>query len=317
MSADDTTADTVVVGLTVAGLQKAYSGAPAVNGVSFDCAPSSVTAFLGPNGSGKSTTLRMITGLSRPDRGSSTFDGSTIAELENAGSTVGVLLDASAHHGGRSVKETVALACIVMGAPRSRAEECIEFVGLTTASKRRVGALSLGMRQRLGLAIALIGDPRYLILDEPANGLDPEGIHWMNQFLREFADRGGTVLLSSHHLNDIEAVADHFVIIDKGRVTADYLTGTLPSRPRTSFVPSDANSFLRALDDRGIAWTATPGHREILAEVDSMAIWHLSAELAQPLESLTPLNDQSLHSLFLSSTTGEFIGGTLSNRDPQ
>lgn len=302
-------------GLVVAGLEKSYRGAVVVSNVSFQCAPETVTAFLGPNGSGKSTTLRMITGLARPDLGTSTFDGKAMAELENAGLSVGVLLDASAHHTGRSVRETIALACVILGVSESRGTECIDFVGLSSAAKRRVGALSLGMRQRLGLAIALLGDPAYLILDEPANGLDPEGIDWMNQFLRDFAARGGTVLLSSHHLNDIEGVADHFVILDRGRVTADYERDALPSRAATSFVPRDPRAFVRALDERGISWTKSPHDSGMLAVADSVSIWQLSTELGEPLESLNPLPRQSLHSVFLSSTTGEFVGGTLTKRD--
>jgi ABC-2 type transport system ATP-binding protein len=209
------------VAVEVAELSKSYGVHRAVDRVSFRVPAGAVTGFLGPNGAGKSTTLRMLVGLTPPSSGRATVLGVPFGALPNPGRRVGVLLDASAQHGGRTGREVLALGALLMGLPEKRADELIERVGLTRAeAARRTGTYSLGMRQRLGLAHALLGDPQVLILDEPANGLDPAGIHWMRGVLREFADGGGAVLLSSHLLREVEVVADHLVIIGRGRVLA-------------------------------------------------------------------------------------------------
>jgi ABC-2 type transport system ATP-binding protein len=202
-------------------LLKRYGDAIAVDDVSFRCRPGTVTGFLGPNGAGKSTTLRIMTGLTPPSAGRVTIDGRPYVEHPNPGRLVGVMLDASAQHPGRTGIETLRLTARLLGLPRSRAGELIERVGLAHAAKRIVGNYSLGMRQRLGIANALMGDPAILILDEPANGMDPEGIRWMRHLLRDFADRGGTVLLSSHLLAEVQATVDRVVVINNGRVVAD------------------------------------------------------------------------------------------------
>jgi ABC-2 type transport system ATP-binding protein len=210
------------VPIEVAGLSKSYGRQRVVADVSFTVRPGSVTGFLGPNGAGKSTTLRMMVGLTTPGSGRVTVLGGPYAALPNPGRRVGVLLDASAQHAGRSGREVLALSALVMGLPDRRADEVLDRVGLSPAEgRRRTGSYSLGMRQRLGIGHALLGDPELLILDEPANGLDPAGIHWMRTLLREFADRGGAVLLSSHLLREIEVIADHLVVIGDGRVLAD------------------------------------------------------------------------------------------------
>jgi ABC-2 type transport system ATP-binding protein len=166
--------------------------------------------------------MRMMTGLTPPSSGHSTILGVPYAELPNPGRHVGVLLDASAQHTGRTGREILRLGAIVMGLRRQRVDELLEIVGLSgDEGDRRIGNYSLGMRQRLGIAHALLGDPQVLILDEPANGLDPAGIHWMRGLLRSFADRGGTVLLSSHLLHEIEIIADHLVVIGRGVIVAD------------------------------------------------------------------------------------------------
>src|SRR5919206_3806583 len=195
--------------ITIDKLTKQYGKTLAVDDVSFTASSGRVTGFLGPNGAGKSTTLRIMVGLTRPTSGSATISGRLFADLPNPGREVGVLLDASAQHAGRTGREILTLAQQFMGLPRARVEEMLEIVSLTTTeASRRVGEYSLGMRQRLGIATALIGDPEVLILDEPANGLDPAGIRWMRDLLRGYADRGGTVLLSSHLLHEIEVIAD-------------------------------------------------------------------------------------------------------------
>src|SRR3712207_4497441 len=207
--------------ITVESLTQRYAGFTAVDNVSFTALPGRVTGFLGPNGAGKSTTMRVMVGLTVPTSGSATINGERFADLPNPGLEVGVLLDASAQHAGRTGREMLAVAAATMGLPGSRVDEMLELVSLTpTEARRRVGSYSLGMRQRLGIATALLGDPQVLILDEPANGLDPAGIRWMRGLLRDFADRGGTVLLSSHLLHEIEVIADDLVVIGNGRIVA-------------------------------------------------------------------------------------------------
>ncbi len=204
------------------GLTKRLGGRTVVSDVSFRCEPGTVTGFLGPNGAGKTTTMRMLVGLSAPEAGSSAVLEQPYRALENPGRRVGVLLDASAQHPGRRGREALAVSAQMMGVDAGRVDELLDLVGLDkSAARKRVRQYSLGMRQRLGLAHALLGDPEVLILDEPANGLDPEGIRWMRGLLRDFADRGGTVLLSSHLLLEVEAVADRLLIIGNGRIVAD------------------------------------------------------------------------------------------------
>ncbi|HEV2061858.1 MAG TPA: ATP-binding cassette domain-containing protein, partial [Solirubrobacteraceae bacterium] len=180
------------------GLTKQLGGRTVVSDVTFRCEPGTVTGFLGPNGAGKTTTMRMLVGLSEPDSGHAQILDGRYRDLPNPGRRVGILLDASAQHAGRRGREALAVSAHTMGVPAQRVDALLELVGLDeTAARQRVGTYSLGMRQRLGLAHALLGDPEVLILDEPANGLDPEGMRWMRGLLRTFTDRGGTVLLSS------------------------------------------------------------------------------------------------------------------------
>ena len=207
--------------IEVVGLTKRYGRQLAVDAVTFTVRWGSITGFLGPNGAGKSTTMRMMVGLTPPTAGHSTVLGLDYRRLPNPGRHAGVLLDASAQHAGRTGREILNLGATVMGVPQQRVDEIVETVGLTPAEAgRRTGGYSLGMRQRLGIGHALLGDPQVLILDEPANGLDPAGIHWMRGLLRGFADRGGGVLLSSHLLHEVEVVADELVVIAGGAVVA-------------------------------------------------------------------------------------------------
>jgi ABC-2 type transport system ATP-binding protein len=225
--------------IEISGLTRRF-GAAGIRDVSFACRPGSVTGFLGPNGAGKTTTMRVLCGLDRPDAGTATIDGQPYARLPQPGRRVGVMLDPGAMHRGRTGRETLGLAAAVLGADRTRVAQVLELTGLDAgAAAKRVGQYSLGMRQRLALGIALLGDPGVLILDEPANGLDPQGVRWIRQLLREHADRGGTVLLSSHLLREVEVIADHLVIINAGRIVAD---GT-PEQLRTS-----RSTLVRALD---------------------------------------------------------------------
>jgi ABC-2 type transport system ATP-binding protein len=232
----------LVTMIHASSLTKRYGGRAVVQDVSFSCSAGTVTGFLGPNGAGKSTTLKMLCGLARPSSGSSTLLDLPYERLPNPGRHVGVLIDASAAHAGRRGRETLALSAQLLGVPGTRVDEMLELVGLDhAAAHKRVGQYSLGMRQRLGIAHALLGDPEVLILDEPANGLDPEGMRWMRGLLREFAQRGGTVLLSSHLLHEVEAIADRLIIIADGTIAAQ---GT-----HDDLVGDRASTRVRSADD--------------------------------------------------------------------
>src|SRR3954467_8871911 len=239
--------------ISIERLTKKYGTTLAVDDVSFTASSGRVTGFLGPNGAGKSTTLRIMVGLTRPDSGSATISGRHYVDLPNPGLEVGVLLDASAQHAGRTGREILTLAQQFMGLPRARVGEMLETVSLTpTEASRRVGDYSLGMRQRLGIAAALIGDPEVLILDEPANGLDPAGIRWMRDLLRGYADRGGTVLLSSHLLHEIEVIADDIVVIGNGRIVSQGTKTELLQAAGTVVRAADSDGLDRALRASGI-----------------------------------------------------------------
>jgi len=234
-------------------LTKRYSGSTVVDHVTFTAHPGRVTGFVGPNGAGKSTVLRMICGLTRPTSGSSTVLGVPFAALSNPGRRVGVLLDASGQHAGRTGRETLVLSALVTGVDRRRVDESLELVGLTVAqSCRRVRTYSLGMRQRLGLATALLGNPEVLILDEPVNGLDPAGIHWMRAMLRGFAHGGGTVLLSSHLLTEMQLLVDDLVVIDRGRLVAQGPMAELLAVQGSVVRSTDDPALLAALARAGL-----------------------------------------------------------------
>jgi ABC-2 type transport system ATP-binding protein len=201
------------------GLTKVFGDIKAVDDLSFSVEPGSVTGFLGPNGAGKTTTLRMILGLATPTAGTGTINGVAYAHLPDPGRTVGAVLEATSFHPGRSARNHLRVFCAAAGVPDARADAVLEMVGLTAAGRYPVHGFSLGMRQRLGLATALIGDPRVLLLDEPANGLDPEGIAWLRGLVRHFAEvEGRTVLISSHVLSEVEQTVDRVVIIAKGKL---------------------------------------------------------------------------------------------------
>ncbi|MCD9622850.1 ABC transporter ATP-binding protein [Rhabdothermincola salaria] len=208
------------VAIEVENLTKRYGDASVVDDLTFSVRPGRVTGFLGPNGAGKSTAMRMILGLAAPTRGRATIGGRRYADLDAPVRTVGALLEANAFHPGRSGRNHLRVLCDAAGLPASRVHEVLETVELTAAADKRVGAYSLGMRQRLGVAGALLGDPAVLVLDEPANGLDPQGIHTMRDLLRGYADRGRTVLVSSHLLAEMELLADDLVVIAAGRLVA-------------------------------------------------------------------------------------------------
>ncbi len=245
--------------LEVRALSKRYGARAAVDALSFSCSPGTVTGFLGPNGAGKSTTLRILTGLAEADDGMALIGGRRYRALEHPARTVGVMLDARALHGGRTGIETLRLTARTLGMPRDRAEEVLETVGLEQAATKRVGGYSYGMRQRLGIGVALMGDPSVLVLDEPANGLDPEGIRWMRRLLRSFADAGGTVLLSSHQLREVEATVDRLVVISEGRLVREGPLEELTAVTGTRVAALDQAALRRALDAHGIAFELRAG----------------------------------------------------------
>jgi ABC-2 type transport system ATP-binding protein len=203
--------------IVVSGLTKSFGAVTAVDGLTFTVEPGSISGFLGPNGAGKTTTLRMLLGLVRPDAGTATIGGHAYIDLPAPGNAVGAVLDATAFHPARSGRGHLRIYCTINCYPRSRADEVLDLVGLADAGRRAVRGYSLGMRQRLALATALLGDPTVLVLDEPANGLDPEGIAWMRRLLRDLAAEGRTVLVSSHLLSEAQQLVDHVVIINQGR----------------------------------------------------------------------------------------------------
>ena len=203
--------------IQIQGLVKRYGPVTAVDNLSFEVQPGTITGFLGPNGAGKTTTLRMLLGLVTPDAGSATINGRRYAELAEPLHQVGAVLEAS-FHPGRTARAQLRIQALSADADPSRVDDVLRLVGLADAADRRVGGFSLGMRQRLGLATALLADPGLLILDEPANGLDPEGIRWLRGLLRDFAAEGGTVLISSHMLAEVAQTIDSAVIVHHGRL---------------------------------------------------------------------------------------------------
>jgi ABC-2 type transport system ATP-binding protein len=283
-------------------LTKQLGGRTVVSGVTFRCEPGTITGFLGPNGAGKTTTLRMLVGLSEPDSGEARILGGRYRDLPNPGRRVGILLDASAQHDGRRGREALAVSAQIMGVPAQRVDTLLELVGLDqTAARQRVGQYSLGMRQRLGFAHALLGDPEVLILDEPANGLDPEGMRWMRGLLRGFADRGGTVLLSSHLLTEVEAVADRMMIIGDGRIQAQGTRAELLTESGTIVEAADMAGLDAALRRAGLATHPTDGDRRLVdAEPEVVARAAMAGGVL--LHRIAPAEGAGLERLFFELT---------------
>jgi len=289
--------------ITVESLTKSYGrGLTAVDDVSFTAATGRVTGFLGPNGAGKSTTMRIMVGLTPATSGTAKVDGRRFTDLPNPGAEVGVLLDASAQHAGRTGREILTLGQRTMGLPRTRVQEMLDLVSLTaTEADRRVRDYSLGMRQRLGIGAALLGDPHVLILDEPANGLDPAGIRWMRDLLRGFADRGGTVLLSSHLLHEIEVIADDLVVIGNGRIVAQGTKSDLLATAGTLARARDTAALAQAMERAGLVATArADGSVHSDASPDQVGEIALAARLV--LTELRAADGAGLEEMFLELT---------------
>jgi ABC-2 type transport system ATP-binding protein len=301
--------------IEIDGLRKRYGSIVAVDGLSFSVRPGVVTGFVGPNGAGKSTTLRVLLGLDAPDAGFALVSGRPYRELARPLCEVGALLDAGAVHPGRSAREHLRWLAASNGLPRSRVDEVLEQVGLARAARRRAGRFSLGMSQRLGIAAALLGDPPILVLDEPVNGLDPEGVRWIRELLRSLASRGRAVLVSSHLMSELEDTADHLIIIGRGRLIADIrvrelLDGAAGSRFNLR-TPQPAE-VMAALVGAGAAVTSTDVDRLTVSGLEGARIGDLLAEQGLPLYELAP-HRVSLEEAYMDLTRGavEYAAGAL------
>ena len=287
--------------VTVSGLTKHFGTVAAVRDLSFSAEPGSVTGFLGPNGSGKSTTLRAILGLVRPTSGTATIGGVPYAELERPLTSVGAALETTGFHPGRSGRNHLRWIAMAAGLPADRVDSLLDRVGLADAARRKAGGYSLGMKQRLALAAALLGDPKVLILDEPANGLDPQGIQWLRDYLRALAGEGRTVLVSSHVLNEIEQMAQKVVIIDKGQLVREENVSDLTSESRVVVVRSPAGGALASrLEQAGGAVEIADGAL-LVRGLSQERIGEIAAESGAVLHELSS-RTQSLESAFLELT---------------
>jgi ABC-2 type transport system ATP-binding protein len=298
--------------IEVVGLTKRFGHTTAVDDLSFTVPAGSVTGFVGPNGAGKSTTMRMILGLDRPDDGRALVDGQSYAELRRPLGEVGALLDVPAMHPGRRASDHLLWLARSNGIPRRRVQEVLELVGLSDVARLRAGRLSLGMRQRLGIAAALLGDPPILVLDEPANGLDPDGIAWLRAFLRSLAAKGRAILVSSHLMGELEDTADRLVVIRRGQLIAETgvaeLLGAAASggvRIRTPRAPE----VIELLAAAGATVRSNGGDVLSVSGLDPALIAGLTSERGLPLHELTP-ERATLEEAFVQLTRGG--GGTAS-----
>jgi len=287
--------------ITVTGLTKRYDDRTVVDGVTFTVEPGTVTGFLGPNGAGKTTTMRMITGLVPPTAGTALVDGRPYADLPNPAAVMGTLLDASAVHPGRTGRAHLRILADTVGVPAPRVDEVLDLVDLGAAvGRRRIGGYSLGMRQRLGIAGALLADPPILMFDEPANGLDPEGIRWMRELLRGHAARGGTVLLSSHLLGEVEHTVDRLVVIGTGRVVADGPIGELLAGDGVLVTAVDPDALAADLRRAGHP-VSSDGTRLRVTGVTAQQVGAVAAAGCHVLTDLRPA-DRELEDLFFQLT---------------
>jgi ABC-2 type transport system ATP-binding protein len=290
--------------IEVRHLTKRFGPVLAVDQLSFELQSGTATGFLGPNGAGKTTTLRMILGLVRPTDGTAVINGRSYHELENPFREVGAVLEASSAHPARTARDHLQIQAINAGLPASRVDHVLAQVELKGAADRKVRGFSLGMRQRLGLATALIGDPQILILDEPTNGLDPEGVRWLRNLLRSLVDEGRTVLVSSHILAEVAQTVDMVVIIDRGRLvtqsTLQEMTAGAnePVRVRTP----EPDTLQRALAGAGISATITAPNQVAVAEATAEQIGRIAAERQIPIFGMTS-EVASLEDVFLRLTS--------------
>ncbi|MCX4470225.1 Daunorubicin/doxorubicin resistance ATP-binding protein DrrA [Micromonospora sp. MW-13] len=294
--------------IVVSGLTKQYKNVRAVDNLSFTVEPGRVTGFLGPNGAGKTTTLRMLLNLVTQSGGSATIGGRRYADLADPLRHVGAVLEASSAHKGRTGINHLRVICAAAGLPKQRADEALALVGLTPAAKRKFKGYSLGMKQRLGIAAAMLGDPRVLILDEPANGLDPEGIRWMRGFLKGLAHEGRTVLVSSHLLSEMQLLADDVVIIAAGKLIrqgpVEQVLGSMAQGGRVRVRTPQPEELVAVLREQS-ATVETDEHGVLLVGgVDAPAIGKAALAAKVELHELTP-ERPDLERVFLELTAGK------------
>jgi ABC-2 type transport system ATP-binding protein len=287
--------------IEVRGLTKRYGPDTVVDDLSFTVAPGQVTGFLGPNGAGKSTTMKMILGLAAPTRGSVSVGGRRYRDLPVPLTKVGALLDAGAVHGGRKACDHLLALAVSNGLPRRRVGEVLARTGLEGVAGKRAGGFSLGMRQRLGIAAALLGDPRVLIFDEPVNGLDPEGIRWIRDFMRSLAREGRAVLVSSHLMSEMAQTADHLVVIGRGRLVADTAVSELVRGEGTVLVRTPDTGFGRLLVTAGATVREGVEASLVVSGLTSGEIGKLAAYHGVALAELTPQR-VSLEDAFMELT---------------
>ncbi|GHJ00401.1 ABC transporter ATP-binding protein [Streptomyces olivaceus] len=286
------------------GLTKRYGEKVAVNNLSFTVRPGIITGFLGPNGAGKSTTMRMVLGLDRPTSGDVRIDGKHYDQLKDPLTYIGALLEAKAWHGGRSAYNHLLCLAQSNGIPASRVREVLDTVGLTAVARKKTKGFSLGMGQRLGIAGALLGDPRMLMFDEPVNGLDPEGIHWIRNLMKTLAAQGRTVFVSSHLMSEMALTADHLVVIGQGRLLADTSMAEFIAENSRSYVrirTPQREQLLDALQGAGIK-VAEPGAEALEVDGDiAQAVGELAARHQIVLHELSPQR-ASLEEAFMQLT---------------
>jgi ABC-2 type transport system ATP-binding protein len=289
--------------IALEGLTKRYGEKVAVNNLTFEVRPGVVTGFLGPNGAGKSTTMRMILGLDHPTSGAVRVEGRRYAELRDPLKTIGALLDANANHGGRSAYHHLLCLAQSNGLPERRVHEVLDVVGLTAVAKKKSKGFSMGMGQRLGIAAALLGDPRILMFDEPVNGLDPEGIHWIRTLMQRLAAEGRTVFVSSHLMSEMALTAEHLVVIGQGRLLADLSMADFIRRNSRSYVrvrTPERERFLDVLRSAGLTAMETGGTLE-LDGVSAEQVGELAARHGLVLHELSP-QQASLEEAFMRLT---------------
>jgi ABC-2 type transport system ATP-binding protein len=288
--------------IAAVGLTKRYGAVTAVEDLSFEVHAGTVTGFLGPNGAGKTTTLRMVLGLARPTAGHATVAGRRYVDLDDPARMVGANLEVAGAHPGRSGRNHLRSLAAMAGLPRSRAEEVLQLVEMQGAANRRVGKYSMGMRQRLGLAATLLGDPQVLVLDEPANGLDPQGIRWLRDFLRAMAGEGRTVLVSSHVLAEVAQTVDEVVVIHHGRMVRQGSVSELTTGGSVRVRTPDPDRLAAALDGAGVLIARREGDVLLINAEDSARIGDLAHSAGVPLHELTPVST-SLEEVFLELTS--------------
>ncbi|MFD0906093.1 ABC transporter ATP-binding protein [Actinomadura sediminis] len=299
-------------------LTKRYGAKVAVHDLSFTVEPGRVTGFLGPNGAGKSTTMRMLLGLDRPTSGEARIAGRHYSRLPAPMRTVGALLEARAVHTGRSARNHLLCLAQTQGLPAKRVDEVLELVGLTDVAGRRAQGFSLGMGQRLGIAAAVLGDPEVLILDEPVNGLDPEGVVWIRQLMQRFAAGGRTVFVSSHLMNEMAVTADHLIVIGRGRLIADCSTEEFIERSTEKSVlvrSPDADRLTGVLSGEGGKVTAADDGALTVANMEAARIGELAAAEGVVLHELTPRRG-SLEDAFMELTRDTVEYGTAAAGGP-